>query len=432
MPGVTIPETLPATGSDVAVSITRSVTHQRIGVRLVFRGRLDESTLARAVRLTLDAEPVLGCSFVIERKAFWRRISDLDGASAFTMTETDDPERMLIRFQADGVADAGPQAAVLLLRTPDHDELGIKLSHVPVDGQGAKHYAYLLAGTYTALLADPSFVPVPNVSPRPTAADVWANLSPDQRTAAKKAKSWAVPNWPAPLGGAAGTGITYRALDVPPERFRALKEYGKRLGATVNETFLALYFRALVRALDPPDKTRLSLMSTADHRRYLPDPDAHPIGMLSISGPLGIERVHGEPLEGTIGRVREAMAAWERQCYGAGPAFNAGKLGRFSYKTVKRILTMSFGMSPKGMTYPYFTNIGVLDDTRLGFGTLTPVDGSMCGPASLGASPIATVSTYADALTVSMGCSEDRAATDITDEILGLLDDEIEQCLAAT
>ena len=38
-----------------------------------------------------------------------------------------------------------------LLRGPHTDELGIKLSHVPADGQAVKQYAYLLADLYTRL-----------------------------------------------------------------------------------------------------------------------------------------------------------------------------------------------------------------------------------------------------------------------------------------
>jgi NRPS condensation-like uncharacterized protein len=428
MPTSDSPQTIPATGTDVAVSITRAVTRQRIGVRLVFSGALDGELLRRAVRLTLDAEPVLGCSFVIARTATWRRIADLDAVVPFSLVRTSDPGAEMDRFQAQEVPDEGPQAAVALLRTPDHDELGIKLSHVPVDGQGAKQYAYLLAAIYSRLTADPGYVPVPNAAARPTATDVWASLSAEQRREAKAAKSWAVPNWPAPAV-AGGGGLTYRTLVVPSVHFRALKEYGKQRDATVNEMMLALYFRALVRAFDPPRGVPLSLMSTADLRRFLPEEGAYPIGMLSISGPLGIERVDGETFDQTLGRVRDAMAVWAGQCYGAGPAYNAEKLNGLGYQAVKALLGMSFRMAPKGRTYPYFTNIGILEAERLAFGNESPTEGCMYGPASLGASPVATVSTYRDTLTVSMGCDASESATSVTDEVLRLLDDEISRCL---
>jgi NRPS condensation-like uncharacterized protein len=99
MPTSDSPQTIPATGTDVAVSITRAVTRQRIGVRLVFSGALDGELLRRAVRLTLDAEPVLGCSFVIARTATWRRIADLDAVVPFSLVRTSDPGAEMDRFQ---------------------------------------------------------------------------------------------------------------------------------------------------------------------------------------------------------------------------------------------------------------------------------------------------------------------------------------------
>ena len=87
----------------------------------------------------------------------------------FAVVATTDPARDMIAFQAAEVPDAGPQASVTLLRADDHDELGIKLSHVPVDGQGAKQYAYLLALTYSRLKEDSGYAPAPNLLPRPTA-----------------------------------------------------------------------------------------------------------------------------------------------------------------------------------------------------------------------------------------------------------------------
>jgi len=424
---------MPATGNDVAVSITRAVTRQRIGIGLDFADRLDADRLARGVRLSMDAEPVLGCAFDTSgRRALWRRLPDLDAASAFTVVETDDAGEAMLRFQTDEVSDDGPQVAVTLLRTRRGDVLGIKASHVPVDGQGAKRYAYLLADIYTRLGEDPGYRPAPNLAPRPTANDVWANLTDEQRRAARTAKSWAQPNWPVPAGSVDAQTITYRELALPPERFRELKAYGAGRGATVNDMLLALYFRALILALDPPAGTPLSLMSTADHRRYLPNPDAVPIGMLSLSGPLGIERVDGEPFDATLERVRTAMDAWRRQCYGAAPARDAEKLGRMSYRMAQRLLRLTFALGSKGKTYPYFTNVGVLDESRLGFGGAAPAGGRMYGPSTSGASPVATVSTCLDTLTITMGCGAVEEDVRFTDALLDLLREETDACLAGS
>lgn len=422
------PERFVATGADAAISITRTVTHQRIGASLAFPGqRLDADRLARAVRLSFDAEPLVGCEFrTDERKAYWKRLSDLDDATAFVEEEVADPDAPMRMFQAAEIPDQGPQAAVALFRALDGDVLGVKISHVLADGHAAKQYAYLLADLYTQLGEDPSAAPEPNLRPRPTGRDVWGNLTPQQQRDAKRAKSWAKPNWPAPEAGTTGKGLTYRWVTIAPERFVALKSYGSERGCTVNDMMLAAVLRACISRLDPPAGTPLSLMYTADLRRYLPAPANLPISNLSISGSLDIERIDNESFEDTLLRVHRRMQEWAKMCHGAGPLASAEKMAGFGYAVTKLLMEMAFRAgSSSGKTYPWFTNIGILDDTRLSFDGTVPQSAFMFGPAASGVSIVPVISTYRDALTVCMGYCESDYDTASVSLLLESVVDEI-------
>jgi NRPS condensation-like uncharacterized protein len=422
-----IPARFEATGTDVAVSITRIVMHHRIGLLLGFDGHLDADRLSRAVRLSLDAEPILGCAWRTDAfKAYWLRITDLDATQPFSSVETEELDADVARFYAEEIADAGPQAAVRLFRSRDNDALGIKVSHVLADGQAAKQYAYLVADIYSRLGSDASYVPEPDLQVRPTAKDVWARLDAEQRRGAKKAKSWAMPSWSVPAKGSSGRGLASRSLELGPDRFSALKAYGAARNATVNDMLLAAFFRGCVARFNPPTGKPLSLMCTADLRRYLPDAERLPIANISISGSLDIERVEGEPFEATLARVRERMAVWASQCYGAGPALNAEKLTALGYGMTKLLLTGAMRASGNsGDTYPWFTNIGVIDEARLLFDGQAPVSGSMFGPANHGAAIVPTISTYRDTLTICMGfCAED-IEPEVIEAVLRAADDEL-------
>jgi len=423
-----IPARFPATGADTAVSITRAVTHHRIGIRLAFDpGLLNTARLARAVRLSLDAEPTLGCSFLTDEwKAYWSRIPSLDDAECFSAIDSADPDEDMDVFQAHEISDAGPQVAVALFSARDAEHVGIKVSHVLADGQAAKQYAYLLADIYSRLASDPSYVPQPNLTARPTGKDIWARLTPEQRTEAKRAKSWVSPTWVIPRKGSSGMGLTYRTAFVEPDLFVRLKEYGQRRDATVNDLMLTGVFRACVALFDPPTGVPLSLMCTADLRRYLPDPKQLPISNISISGSLDIERVDGETFSETLLRVRERMAVWARQCYGAGPFANAEKLTALGYRVTKALLGLTFRTAGgSGKTYPWFTNIGVLDEALLSFAGVTPTSGHMYGPAGNGPAIVPVVSTYRDRLAICMGlCEADmdtRVILDFLDATIGEL-----------
>ncbi|MDO8987281.1 MAG: hypothetical protein Q7V14_03550 [Coriobacteriia bacterium] len=426
----TIPERFEATGTDAAVSITRAVTQHRIGVRLVFDERLDADRLERAVRLSLDAEPILGCAFRTDSfKAYWQRIDDLDVAEAFTVVYSDRPDRDMVAFQSEALGDSGPQVAVRLFRSTEGDVVGIKVSHVLADGQAAKQYAYLLASIYSELGVDSAYIPKSNLDARPTAKDVWSHLDAAQRRDAKKAKSWAMPNWSVPSKGQSGQGMTYCSVALEPECFRAFKAYGNRRGATVNDMVLTAFFRACVESFDPPVGRPLSLMCTASLRRFLPDPEGLPIANVSISGSLDIERVDGESFDDTLDRIRERMAAWALASYGAGPALNAEKITALGYRMTKWLLEATFRMSGgPGMAYPWFTNMGVLDALRLGFDGHAPVAGSMFGPSAFGASIVPTISTYQDALTISMGFCDQDTDSNVVGRVLHSTEAELRAC----
>lgn len=426
-----ISERFAATGVDAAVSITRAVTHQRIGLSLSFPGdRLDARRLARAVRLSFDAEPMVGCAFrTDERKAYWKRLSHLAEPAIVAEEVGDDLDGRMRAFQAVEIPDEGPQAAVALFRARDGDVLGVKISHVLADGQAAKQYAYQLADLYTKLGEDPSYTPVANTHTRPSGRDVWDNLTAEQRRNARRAKSWAKPTWPAPQAESSGRGLTYRWVTLAPESFRALKAYGSARGCTVNDMMLAAVLRACILNLDPPTGTPLSLMCTADLRRYLPDAANLPICNLSISGSLDIDRVDGESFESTLARVHEKMGQWAKMCHGAGPLANAEKIAGIGYGPTKLLLGMAFragGSSDNPKTYPWFTNIGILDESRLGFGSSQPAAAFMFGPATSGVSIVPVISTYRDALTVCMGYCDADYDTSHVELLLASIAEEIQ------
>ncbi len=73
-----IPDTTPATSQDCFNYSVRYVrfTNSTIQAVIHFRGKPDTVRLARAVKLSVDAEPVLGCKFIErEDRPFWQRLT---------------------------------------------------------------------------------------------------------------------------------------------------------------------------------------------------------------------------------------------------------------------------------------------------------------------------------------------------------------------
>jgi NRPS condensation-like uncharacterized protein len=411
-----IPSRFPATPNDTATALARALgQHMELGCRLAFAGRLDADVLRRAVRLTLDAEPVLGCAFAsTATKAWWAPLSDLDAALPFSVAEMTDAELDARRFQTLPIDDAGPQVAVRLLCAPEHDEVSVRLSHVAADGKSTKQYAYLLADTYSRLVADPAYEPAPNLTPRPSSADVWSGLSVEQRRAAKRSPKMTMPNWLVPRRAETGRGRTFEELVLDAETYGALKGYGASHDATLNDLLLTAFFRALAVTYQPPGGKAMSLPFSAEHRRYLPRQDGLPISNLAITLWLGLAWVSGESFENTLERACEQTRAWRSALWGVKDAVQATKLMALGPAIAGRVMRMTAKLGSSGKeggrahTSPVFTNIGVLDEARLAFDTSVPTAARLSGPAAFGASFVPTISTYRDAVTVSMGfCAED-------------------------
>ena len=78
----------------MAAYLGRNLNYGYVNTVVQFPGRLDAQRLRRATRLSVDAEPILGCRFVDSwYHPYWQRRNDLDSTPGlFTLVETKDPD----------------------------------------------------------------------------------------------------------------------------------------------------------------------------------------------------------------------------------------------------------------------------------------------------------------------------------------------------
>ena len=246
MGGETIPSRIPVASGDLSTAMLRGMGYLVLGSRLTFDDRLDVAVLSRAVRLMLDAEPVLGCWFK-ERllNAHWQRCADLDSSAYASAVDSQDPDVDAERFHGEPFPAQGPRLAVRLLRSAAHDDLCLKVDHLVADGWATKNLTYMLADYYSRLLEDPSFTPTPDLTPRPSGGDLWAMLTPEQRAAASRAEMRpAPPKWRIPVSRGSGSALHIRRLTLDPCELASLKAYGKARGATVSDMLLTALLRS--------------------------------------------------------------------------------------------------------------------------------------------------------------------------------------------
>ncbi len=92
---------MPATWQDCLNYSVRYVrfTNSTIQAVIHFRDKLDAVRLARAVKLSVDAEPVLSCKFIErEDRPFWQRLTGQDSISWCGLEEVPDREKAVKGF----------------------------------------------------------------------------------------------------------------------------------------------------------------------------------------------------------------------------------------------------------------------------------------------------------------------------------------------
>jgi len=249
------------------------------GIQLVLRmsGRVDFDRLSRAVRLTVDAEPILGCRFRLHWfRPTWERRADLDTIRLCQLVEPSNPDEAVNDFLVAAVdPTVDPLVRVLVVRGQT-DTVCVKLSHMAGDGTGLKEYCRLLARTYRSLEQDPGYVPEPNVNGWRTVDRLWSRFSWRERLTMvrgmrrvlrerRKSGRWL---FPVPAGGSPRRSCLMRRIS--KERTIAMRRFAEENGVSVNDLMMTAFFRSLSAVVPHSPEGTLPVATAMDLRQYLP------------------------------------------------------------------------------------------------------------------------------------------------------------------
>ncbi len=361
----------------------------QMGLALEFASRVDETLLARALRVLLDTEPPLGYRFAPDSPGLaWERVDLPDGGAILPVVETSDIEADLHSFLASPFDEcAGPQVRGLLLRAADRDVLALQVSHVAVDGRGAIETLYRMCEIHRALAEDAEWDPPFNSgSIRDFAsAGVPGSLRDKIASVRTLATSLATGDWRLPPDSGIRGMDAYTLASVEPELLDAVRRAGRARGATVNDLLLTAFYRSLCKVLKPEVGARTVISIGADLRRYLSVETGW--GLSNFAAFIGLPLVVAEEddFETVLAQVIEEMQR-----------LKSGKMRQLAVSRVmadrmaggwmrgpwRRSMVRVSGAVGKaiagqnGGTGPVLTNIGEIDSERVRLGDGAEVDGA--------------------------------------------------------
>lgn len=424
-----IPERFRVPAMDQVEHICRNGADQQLHCVVMLDGRVDEERLAKAVSLTLDSEPVLGCRFV-ERtfRPHWERRDDLGEAGLCSTSEGTEAARALTDFIT--VANDPSRDTVVRLRVlrSETDAVCVKLDHSASDAGGIKEYVYLLCATYRRLEEDPGWKPAPGAGGDRTMRQLTRSLGFSTVLRSALAFRFPRPEWGFPWEGHGDSDREFAMRRVPPGRFALIREYGRIRRSTINDVVLAAYFRALFALVDTNPDEPMPVQVPIDLRRYLPGGKAEAV--TNISGQLVpmVARIPGEEFSGTLERVRDAMDSFKADSPGVGNAVVIAMttkpgfaICRYAYdRMVKKAVVT-------GKTHPFLSNMGALDPGRLDFGRVGVSDAYLVSPVMFPPGILLGVSSFNDTMTLTLGYSDARRNRSVAERFLDAVERELKE-----
>jgi NRPS condensation-like uncharacterized protein len=404
-----------------------SIGHDRT-VRLVLEldGRVDHPRLARALRLLVDAEPVLGCRFAPGLlRGWWRPHPDRDSAEACRLVVTDDVPRDLHAFMAQSVdpdTDLLVQVSVFRGAT---DTVCIKLSHCVMDGGAFKLLVQRLTALYRALGTDPDARPQLDLAMNRQQSQVLADIPLRERLRAFFTQPFHEKRWGFPFTGRDPADFTFcdRTVGVP---IPVLREALRRRGVTITDALVTAFARALFAATNPPVDVPIPFTLAMDLRRYLARPETATLCNLSSLAWLPLIPRAGAAIEDTLREVHAAVEATMSDYPGIGLAMVmeiVSVLGYWGFRAGNRIrMRMA---RREGREFPSLSNIGVMDPAVMDFGEAGVRQARFFGPVIFPPTFYVVSGSFRDSLYFSASYPRNVVPDGLIERFLDLMAGEI-------
>lgn len=357
------------TSWDALQLLAKRFTDQQVRMVIEFDGRLDQSRLAEAVRVTVAVEPVLGCR-VQDRflRPRWKPAPSARPGSLVRVVAAEHAETEIHRLI---VEDLDPLQGPIVrfgLVCGERDALVINLDHTAGDAASVRSLAYLLAAAYER----PKRLSAPNRGAyfrKRGFQSLWRSMPEVGRRRRLAMPPSATPCWQFPWGPKA-TELRKRFLirRLSPARAAAVRSFATSQSAWLNDVLLTAYFRVLA-GLVGEDAGAPRLTVPVDLRSYLPARERPRIANFSSSFDAVLEGGLGRSFDDTLNLVR---AATEKQRRGEPGLDRVAVMSSIVDRVPFRLIQRRFlrGRIRMALPPPWFIALGVLRPERLSFGSV--------------------------------------------------------------
>lgn len=422
-----IPTTLPVNGHDLYNYLVKYAgSNTQLQAVVSFDQNLDVDILKKAVRLSLDAEPVLGCRFIEdEKQPYWQRFEKPDEIQWFEFVQNDNKQEAVEQFLKGPFIHDGQQVNVQLIRAEGGDTLCIKINHSCSDATGLKEYLQLLAGIYSGLKEDSSFQPLPNIQGRRDQKHYFDALGIEEPLALFDPQAQFVPStWAFPHHGREFKEMRIAMRRIRDGVYERIKAFGNTHEVTINTIILTAFFKSMFELVKPPVGEEMGICVTVDLRKaFIGSPD-QAICNLSVAMYPRIHRIEEELFLETLKRVSGSIEELKGPRAGLLDAVGLEVWNNIDYsQAVGQMQALVQWLVETGKSYPFLSNMGIIKP--LEFGQTVANDAYIVNPTAYAPGFMLGVSTYNKTLTLEVSYYEPSHRTEEVEAFLDLMEKEL-------
>lgn len=441
------PIRIPVTGQDLFNYLAGYfATDHLLQLVLTFPSRLNEEILAKAIRATLELEPVLGCRFVEDPIAcYWERREDLDTVEWLSLVQTNDKEAAIEEFLKQPVnsrEDLQVQARIIRVKQseasdpssfPDpnqssYDVLCIKMDHASTDGGGLKEYVKLLASVYSKLCKEADYWPSFRQEARRDQGQIWEPLNITNPASVWDQSRNIAATWSFPSKAGVDSNPAHVIRRLSAEPYERLVSYARKHGVTVNDLLLAAFYRAFFEITDVKTDERMAVQVSVDLRRYLTTGKADAISNLSGAEYLQLARVTEESFTDTLSRVAAQMNEHKENLPGVQIGIIMELLASHGYAGFYQWYQEARKQAVETNRFtPTLSNVGLLHDQPITFGDASAIDGYFVSPCFFAPGFMTGASSYNGVLTLTVGFYESTVERNRVEAFLDQMIEELGQ-----
>lgn len=365
-------------------------------------GHIDEELLQCAIDRSLEVFPIIKSRYVEDFfRAYWKeeRLGIRSCKIKLVRIEEEDQRQEAQRredklqedqrqedaetksFLLDEIKETSEiQIKFKLIRKSGSDRLCVAFNHMVCDAADFKNYLYTLSKIYTELLINKDYSPGYRYDGNRSGVGVYLKYMKNLST--RRAKQRALFRIQKHTAYKAkmrfhDMGELYPFIstrEISRDRFQVIRQYCDRNKVTINDVFLAAFLRTVNKYL-PSQGESLDIPCMVDLRRFLEGEELRALKNLTTTLVVNIGNDIGVTFDETVRKVHQQME---------------GLLTDFSALDGYLYLLMIFRLLPirvvrkfidrNFQSFPIaFSNLGIIDATRLRFGEVTVKNCMMTG-----------------------------------------------------